>query len=117
MKIREIINVFKIGSTENPGMPLYTDNSFTFSFKNSEESFYWHEIKKLIAYKADVIATDCVCLYIELENERRFEINEELYGWDGFVTAMNTALKLDESWFWEVVQPPLAINETVLYQK
>jgi len=57
---------------------------------------------------------------LELTKERKFELNEEMNGWDSLVEALPRYLpgfKKSEEWFSDVAFPAFETNLTTLYTK
>ncbi|MGJ8637857.1 MAG: hypothetical protein ACSHYA_00565 [Opitutaceae bacterium] len=81
---------------------------------------YWNEVISASAFKLDLMAVDCICMALELTKKRKFELNEEMKGWDSLVEALPTYLpgfKKSEEWFSGVAFSAFETNLTPLYIK
>lgn len=92
------------------------------SVENEKENIqiHWNEVLSSSAFKIDLMTVDCICMALELTEERTFELNEEMKGWDSLVEALPTYLlgfKKSEEWFSEVAFPAFETNLTPLYTK
>jgi hypothetical protein len=77
-------------------------------------SFAWSEVRRIVAYKRDLITTDQVCLEFEL-GDRTCIADEEASGWEELTSQMTKRFSLDAEWLARVVQPAFATNMAVLW--
>nr|BAJ07004.1 putative uncharacterized protein [uncultured bacterium] len=79
----------------------------------------WDEIQKITTYKRGLLTTDLICLSIET-NMETYEVNEEMDGWDSFVSNCELKLKgitTSKEWWGRVMQPAFATNQETIYEK
>lgn len=87
--------------------------------KNSYEIF-WKEIEKISVFKRDLYVVDIICLKIFMINGKGFEINEEMKGWEKFISSLPIHLQQCqnfEEWFSSVAFPAFETNEYYIYKK
>jgi len=80
----------------------------------------WAEVQRVVAFKRDLFAVDLVCLQIEFGDDRAWEVNEEMAGWGELLDSMPSVLPgcmTKDEILDRVVQPPMATNETVVYER
>jgi hypothetical protein len=78
----------------------------------------WKSIRKLTAFKRDLLTTDCVCLAFELNTDTFLELNEEMRGWIELCEALPSFLPGTppwEKWFMEITTPAFEPCVTELY--
>ncbi|MHA4807334.1 hypothetical protein ACX0G9_04485 [Flavitalea flava] len=95
----------------------YEEDGFTFSFKDDPQKMLWAEIERLIAYKVDLMAVDEICMDI-FWNGWQTTITEETPGWYQFVERTKVVFPdIPKNWDGEIMHPPFARNEMLLYQR
>lgn len=78
----------------------------------------WNEVLRIVAYKLDLLTTDCIAVAFDVGNDRAVEIHEEM---DGFCDVMVAAsqqfegCRKVEEWLFQIAQPPFATNLKELY--
>ena len=80
----------------------------------------WSEIKRVVAFKRDLLAVDLICLRFEASQEKAYEVNEEMGGWDELLGVLPTCLPgclSREEFLGLVVQPAFAQNDNVIYER
>ena len=76
----------------------------------------WPSIQVIIAHKRDLITMDLICFDVLLDDGDLIEVNEEMYGFESLLAAMERNLpRFDKRWPDKVVEPPFAANQTVIY--
>ena len=84
------------------------------------KGFAWKDVVRIVAFKRDLFAYDCVCVAFELDGGGEFEIDEEM---DGFGDAMDVAAQSCQGcipylkWFWDITVPAFETKLTELYRK
>ncbi len=78
----------------------------------------WSEVLKIVAYKLDLVTTDCIFLLFELSGEQEpVQVSEE---WEGFTNLFHPLLRafpsVPENWYVEVMAPAFQKKYTVLYE-
>ncbi|QEE51318.1 hypothetical protein FUA48_17615 [Flavobacterium alkalisoli] len=101
-KHREPINPFS-----------YHESGFSFN----EEHINWNDIRRVIAFKEDLITVDCIYITIELETDEYFSIHEDTPWYDEFMKKLEENIQISQTWFSDVAFPPFERNETVIYDK
>ena len=79
----------------------------------------WNEVESVMAFKRDLITTDLACLGFR-GSGLYLEANEEMSGFEAFARELPTHLAGAlpyETWFGEVLQPPLAENARVIFER
>lgn len=83
-------------------------------------SMGWSDIVRVVAFKRDLLAVDCICLHLVTEDGATLEVNEEMAGWEELTAALPThlpgAIKWSE-WFSQVAYPAFATNETIVFER
>jgi hypothetical protein len=88
--------------------------------ESGNESFSWDDVEKVKTFKRDLYTVDLICLYFECKNNKGFEINEEMEGWEELIKQLHDYLpgcKKWEEWFMAVFLPPFAPNKAEIYLK
>ncbi len=105
---------------------LYTTNGI---FNYNEQGFElligekltntdWNEINRILAYKVDLLSVDEICLFVEIDKERSFEISESTKGWFVFGKKIRKIFpEIKETWEFDIAIPPFERNETELYNR
>ncbi len=78
----------------------------------------WSEICRIHAYKRDLFAYDCICLFISRADDTGMEIDEQMVGWSDFCKALPQHLPTCvpfENWYVTVAFPAFETNFTELY--
>ncbi|HEY3328928.1 MAG TPA: hypothetical protein VGK19_02820 [Capsulimonadaceae bacterium] len=80
------------------------------------ESVAWPGIQIIVAHKRDLITTDLVCFEIVLDDGSVIEVNEEMDGFEKFLTVLErTFASFDRNWPDKVLLPAFAPNRTMIY--
>ncbi|HTJ00630.1 MAG TPA: hypothetical protein VL527_17240 [Dongiaceae bacterium] len=82
-------------------------------------TFSWDSVLAVDTFKRDLFAVDCICLALETP-AGWCEVNEEMKGWDDFVTALGSHLSgfpPRKKWWGEVLQPPFAAKHARLWNR
>ena len=99
------------------GIFEYTDTGFTVSLKGPKE-VNWNEIRTILAYKLDLIATDELCIEVFCDNNVSFRVTEGTAGWFTFVARLNEQFPtIKEDWNLTIVHPAFEPNLTLLYDR
>ena len=100
------------------GLFTYTDKGFIVKTESGEKVIEWTEITKLTGFKRNYFTTDCICLIVEYDNDQRFEITEEHYGWFQFLENSKKAFPtIDKSWEIEISTPAFDTNMTIIFDR
>jgi hypothetical protein len=86
----------------------------------SEASFPWTDVVAALAYKRDCFAVDLMCLTFTLSDDREYEINEEIAGWQLLVDQLPSFLPGStpySEWWHKVAVPAFALNFTVIFHR
>jgi hypothetical protein len=79
----------------------------------------WSAVQSASAFKRDLVIHDLVCILFRLRNGRQIEVDEQMSGWPEFVENLPTSslpgVRPFSEWAEQVVMPPFATNETLLY--
>lgn len=92
---------------------FYHENGFNLN----DQHINWNEIRKVTAYKEDLITVDCIHVNIELENDISFTVHEDLSMYNEFIEQLEENIEIKPAWFQEVAFPAFERNETVIYEK
>jgi len=84
------------------------------------ESEPWSNMKKVVAFKVDLMSVDQIRVLFEYESGFTIEVSEDMIGFQALLNL--SANKLDkfpqlEDWKAEVVLPPFEPSTTVLWEK
>jgi hypothetical protein len=79
----------------------------------------WQNIIKIVAFKADLGTYDSVSLSVtSLPNNEAVIFHEEMDGFENLIKVLASRLSIiPTDWYEQIIQPPFATNETVLYEK
>lgn len=88
--------------------------------KTSEKpvSIQWNRVVRVVAFKRDLFAVDCICLLFVSDDDTGVEVDEEMKGWQDFAEALPHYLvgcKQWSDWFMAVAHPAFATNETEIF--
>lgn len=84
--------------------------------KNNAHSFEWSAVRRILAYKLDLITTDDVCLEFCTE-DRSYIVDEETVGWSELTAHVSHHFSISTQWLEKLVQPPFATNTSVLWNR
>ena len=82
-------------------------------------SVRWSDVKKIIAYKYDLFATDEICIGFLASSDAASwpEINEQWSGFREAATKMEAIFpSIPKDWYVEIMVPALECKETVLWE-
>lgn len=88
-------------------------------FREDIESgaFAWKNVRRIAAYKDDLLTTDLIRVEFEAENGLVYRTDEEVPGFEKLCADMVAVIAtIDPNWFVMVAQPAFAKNVTVLYK-
>lgn len=93
------------------------DDGFRFLRADEEiAKLQWSEIKEVTAFKRDLLTTDLVCFEVMTTKGLLYEFNEDVPGFELWVSEMQrTLLGFDSSWRDRVISPPFAPNRTAIF--
>jgi len=80
----------------------------------------WSDVERVTAFKRDLLVVDLICLRFDATDDRAYGVNEEMVGWDELLTALPECLPgclSGQAILDLVVQPPMASNETVVFER
>ena len=72
---------------EEQGEFQYEEDGFSYSFKEGVEKISWAAIERIVAYKADQLTTDEICLDV-FWKDWKWTITEDTPGWYIFVVKL-----------------------------
>lgn len=99
------------------GQFIYEEDGFILQFKSERQKIKWTDIERLIAYKADLLTTDEICIDIVFNNFQ-VTITEETPGWYQFIEKTKLVFPgISKNWDSEIVYPAFVTNLTILYQR
>lgn len=100
------------------GLFNYTEKGFELTLNGKLTKTDWDEVKRIIAYKIDLLATDEICLFVDIDENRSFEIGESTKGWFVFVNNIKDQFpEINKSWEFDIAIPPFERTETELYNR
>jgi len=89
---------------------LFTGTNFT-------KDIAWNEITQINAFKKDFLTTDRIELEI-VYSDKSLIINEDVEGWDLFVTkAKELFVTIPKDWDTVIIHPPFETNFRTIYSK
>lgn len=82
-------------------------------------SMLWTDVRKIAAYKYDLLSCDEICVAAIGESEDSgIEVSEEWQGFGAFIAEMERRFpSIPEDWYGEVMVPAFARKETVLFER
>ena len=100
------------------GIFTYDKNWFELQIEDKPTKIKWNEIKKLTAYKIDLLATDEIRLFLEAENGKQFEISENTEGWFQFNEKLKEQFsEINKNWEMDIAVPAFERKETEIYNR
>jgi hypothetical protein len=100
------------------GIFSYNENGFELSINETLTKVKWNEIQKLTAYKIDLLTTDEICLFVEAENGKQFEISESTEGWFKFLEKTKEQFEnINKMWEIDISNPAFERKETEIYNR
>jgi hypothetical protein len=124
--------VKRLRREEDEGIPPSpSDYNFAISFdheaftvrdlrirKGGCDSMRWSDVHLVTAFKRDLWAVDCICLYFARSDDTGVEVDEEMAGWRTLIAALPLHLPgCREDWWAEVAFPAFAPNLTQIYRR
>jgi hypothetical protein len=112
--------------SEEEFIELYNSNGiFSYSLKGFELPINekpikidWNEINILTAYKNDLLTTDEICLFVQADKGKQFEITESTKGWFQFIEKTKEQFpSISKTWEMEIANPAFERKETELYNR
>lgn len=80
--------------------------------------FEWAEVKRIVAYKDDLITVDLVCIEFELNDGLVYLAHDECIGFEALLGKMSEAIPaIAPEWFTRITTPAFERNYTVLFEK
>ena len=77
----------------------------------------WSDVEEIQAYKVDCFVHDLICLAFRAE-DHWYECSEEDHGFSELCEELGRRYpEIHEDWYGQVVQPPFASNQRVLWKK
>lgn len=102
---------------DDTGIFVYDREGFTMKTDDNISYIKWSEIKRIEAYKVDLLTTDEICLDISL-TDKQITITEETRGWFQFIERMKRQLPLvDKDWELSIVRSPFEYDLTTIYER
>jgi hypothetical protein len=101
---------------EDLGAFTFSEDGFTYQTADELFIIKWVDITRIVSFKRDLFAHDLIYLQLSCPGGDLL-FHEELAGWYQFIHHLEAALPILEKWEEKVTLPPLAGNETVVYQK
>ena len=99
------------------GVFTYNSSGFEIDLKNEYHYIKWADIERLVAYKADLMSVDEICMDIIYDNKTVI-ITEETFGWHQFIKRIKTALlSVNENWEALVLKSPFEYDLTTIYER
>jgi hypothetical protein len=96
----------------------YNKQGFELMLDGKRTKTNWNEIKKIVAYKVDLLATDEICMFVEIDKNSSFEIGESTKGWFVFVEKIKEQFpEINKSWEFDIAIPPFERKETEIYNR
>ena len=80
----------------------------------------WAEVRRVTALKRDLSRVDLICLQFEGMKGQVYEVHEEMVGWHEMITILPQHLPgclTEGEMLAKVMDPPFAVNETVLFRR
>ncbi|WP_445731715.1 hypothetical protein [Mariniflexile sp.] len=100
------------------GLFNYNEIGFELMLNGKLTKTKWNEINRILAYKVDLLAVDEICLFVDIDKERSFEISESTKGWFVFGEKIREIFpEIKETWEFDIAIPPFERNETELYNR
>lgn len=121
--LRRLVQALRSRGREPAGPPLWI--AFTsegFELRKAESlvgGVEWSEIRKIIAFKRDLVTSDVVCLEFHLVGKDEvFEVNDDVGGfWDLARRVKEVFPGSDQEWEESVVKPAFARNARVIFER
>lgn len=80
------------------------------------QAFSWDRVRRIVAYKKDILTTDLVCIEFELDGSEAYVAHEELAGFEQLADNMRAAFpNIDPHWFFKVMRPAFERSFMILF--
>jgi len=89
-------------------------DGFCLSHGPAGRAVAWAEVRRITAFKRDLLTTDCICLVLML-TDGIIEVNEEMEGFTAFRAGMERHFGLSPLWLIEIMPPAFATSPRYLY--
>ncbi len=74
-------------------------------------------VTQLVAFKRDLLTSDCICLRLERANADPVIVHEEMPGFTELFSLLTASFSgLDPNWYSRVMLPAFRANETMIWQ-
>ena len=79
----------------------------------------WNTIRRVCAYKIDLLTTDEIRLVVDYDDAKpmHIEVSEEQPGFEQFRSFVEQYFAFREGWWETVMKPAFSKNETLLFQR
>ena len=79
----------------------------------------WNAIRRICAYKVDLLTTDEIRLVVDYDEAKpmHIEVSEEQPGFEQFRTFVEQYFAFREGWWETVMKPAFSKNETLLFER
>jgi hypothetical protein len=90
---------------------------FTLTLQRESRAVPWQSVRKIAAFKQDLLTHDRVVMVIEVNRagEQVLTLSEDSPGFATLFAPMEEALGINPSWYLEIMTPVLEPTPTVLY--
>jgi hypothetical protein len=109
----------RITQKRNQMSPIIAFNETGIEIKIGEDlkNISWKSIRKITAFKRDLITTDMICLLLELSDKTNYELNEETEGFKEGLKSLEIHLGISPEWFLKIMTPAFESSVTVIYEQ
>lgn len=98
------------------GVLALTEVGFTLDTGQGAREFRWADVRRIVAFKVDLLTTDVICLTLQLPDGTGAVVNERMEGFADWMTAMGEHIPLaDESWYLTIMTPVFEPTPILLY--
>lgn len=123
MVLRKIVQALKsVAKSQDGAPPWIAFTSEGFELRKAESlvgGIKWAEIRKIVAFKRDLVTSDIVCLEFHLlGTDQVFEVNDDVGGfWDLVRRLKEVFPSSDQEWEAAVIRPAFARNARLIFER
>lgn len=85
--------------------------------RNRRFDVRWEDVRRVRAYKRDLLTTDEICVVFEAEGGVAIRVSEEWPGFQELFHVMDQKLGINPEWFGEIMLPPFEAMHRVLFER
>lgn len=105
-----------LNSSPEQGAFGYSQAGFHLVHPYGKGRYEWADLQSAFGFKLDGLTVDEICLDLFFGNGSYLRLTESLPGWPAFLQQLAARFpSIPPHWEWDVVHPPFATNQTLLF--